>query len=61
MLKNVTGAVRICVDYRNLNEVTPKYKYLMPIADMPINIVSQNQLLSFIDGNAGYNLIMIAE
>ncbi|KAI5342932.1 hypothetical protein L3X38_010808 [Prunus dulcis] len=28
VLKRKTGAVRICVDYRNLNEASPKDEYL---------------------------------
>ncbi|CAL2230418.1 unnamed protein product [Prunus armeniaca] len=27
-------AVRICADYRNLNEASPKYEYPMPMANM---------------------------
>ncbi|CAL8117101.1 unnamed protein product [Prunus armeniaca] len=53
--------VRIYVDYRNLNEASPKDKYLMPMADMLVDGVAHNQMLSFIDGNAGYNQIMVAK
>ncbi|XP_034197665.1 uncharacterized protein LOC117613128 [Prunus dulcis] len=56
-----TGAVRICVDYRNLNEASPKDEYPMPMADMLIDGAAHNQMLSFMDGNAGYNQIMMAE
>ncbi|KAI5350469.1 hypothetical protein L3X38_003360 [Prunus dulcis] len=34
ILKRKTGAVKICTDYRNLNEASPKDKYPMPMADM---------------------------
>ncbi|KAI5350352.1 hypothetical protein L3X38_003243 [Prunus dulcis] len=60
-LKRKTGAVRICVDYRNLNEASPKDEYPMPMADMLIDGAAHNQMLSFMDGNAGYNQIMMAE
>ncbi|CAL9012730.1 unnamed protein product [Prunus brigantina] len=56
-----TGAVRICVDYRNLNEASPKDEYPMPMADMLVDGAAHNQMLSFMDGNAGYNQIMMAE
>ncbi|CAL9021994.1 unnamed protein product [Prunus brigantina] len=56
-----TGAVRICVDYRNLNEASPKDEYPMPMADMLVDGAAHNQMLSFMDGNAGYNQIMVAE
>ncbi|KAI5323789.1 hypothetical protein L3X38_032861 [Prunus dulcis] len=54
-------AVRICVDYRNLNEASPKDEYPMPMADMLIDGAAHNHMLSFMDGNAGYNQIMMAE
>ncbi|CAL2228365.1 unnamed protein product [Prunus armeniaca] len=61
VLKRKTGAVRICVDYRNLNEASPKDEYPMPMADMLVDGAAHNQMLSFMDGNAGYNQIMMAE
>ncbi|BBN69253.1 hypothetical protein Prudu_848S000200 [Prunus dulcis] len=61
VLKRKTGVVRICVDYRNLNEASPKDEYPMPMADMLIDGAAHNQMLSFMDGNAGYNQIMMAE
>ncbi|CAL2230234.1 unnamed protein product [Prunus armeniaca] len=61
VLKKKTGAVRICVDYRNLNEASPKDEYPMPMADMRVDGAAHNQMLSFMDGNAGYNQIMVAE
>ncbi|CAL2238067.1 unnamed protein product [Prunus armeniaca] len=61
VLKRKTGAVRICVDYINLNEASPKDEYPMPMADMLVDGAAHNQMLSFMDGNAGYNQIMVAE
>ncbi|CAL8173643.1 unnamed protein product [Prunus armeniaca] len=61
VLKRKTGAVRICVDYRNLNEASPKDEYPMPMADMLVDGAAHNQMVSFMDGNAGYNQIMVAE
>ncbi|CAL9028938.1 unnamed protein product, partial [Prunus brigantina] len=61
VLKRKTGAVRICVDYRNLNDASPKDEYPMPMADMLVDGAAHNQMLSFMDGNAGYNQIMMAE
>ncbi|CAL2260683.1 unnamed protein product [Prunus armeniaca] len=61
VLKRKTGAVRICVDYRNLNEASPKNEYPMPIADMLVDGAARNQMLSFMDDNVGYNQIMVAE
>ncbi|KAI5324067.1 hypothetical protein L3X38_033140 [Prunus dulcis] len=49
------------VDYRNLNEASPKDEYPMPMADMLVDGAAHNQMLSFMDGNVGYNQIMMAE
>ncbi|KAI5317538.1 hypothetical protein L3X38_037245 [Prunus dulcis] len=53
--------VRICVDYRNLNEASPNGVYPMPMADMLVDGAAHNQMLSFMDSNVGYNQIMVAE
>jgi hypothetical protein len=45
----------------NLNKATPKDEYPMPIADMLINNASGHQLISFLDGNAGYNQIFLVK
>jgi hypothetical protein len=56
-----TGDIRVCIDFRNLNKVTPKDEYPMPIADMLINNASEHRVISFLDGNAGYNQIFMVE
>jgi hypothetical protein len=33
----------------------------MPIGDMLINNASENRVISFLDGNAGYNQIFVVE
>jgi hypothetical protein len=53
--------IRVCVDFRNLNRATPKGEYPMPIADNLINQASGNKVISFFDGNAGYNQIFLAK
>jgi hypothetical protein len=45
----------------NLNKVTPKDEYHMPIADMFTNNASGHWVISFLDGNAGYSQIFMAE
>ncbi|CAL2255624.1 unnamed protein product [Prunus armeniaca] len=61
VLKRKTGAVRICVEYRNLNAASPKDEYPMPMADMLVDKAAHNQMLSFMDGNTRYNQIMVAK
>ena len=57
MKKN--GKLRVCVDFRDLNVVTPKDKYVMPITEMLVDSTTNNELLSFMDGFSGYNQILI--
>jgi hypothetical protein len=49
------------VNFRNLNRATLKNEYLMPVADLLINSASGNKVISFLDGNAGYNQIFMAK
>ena len=59
MKKN--GKLRVCIDFRDLNNATPKDEYPMPIADMMVDSAAGNEILSFMDGYSGYNQIFIAE
>nr|CAH66649.1 OSIGBa0146I21.6 [Oryza sativa]CAH66655.1 OSIGBa0092J07.1 [Oryza sativa] len=56
--KKGSGKIRVCID---LNKATPKDEYPRPIADMMINDASGHKVISFLDGNAGYNQIFMAE
>ena len=51
------GKIRVCIDFRDLNRATPKDEYPIPIADMLINDALGHRVISFLDGNAGYNQI----
>ena len=53
--------LRVCIDFRNLNKATPMDGYPMPIADMLADAVAGHKVISFMDGNAGYNQIFMAE
>ena len=57
MKKN--GKLRVCVDFRDLNVVTLKDMYIMPIVDMLVDSIANNKLLSFMDGFSGCNQILI--
>ena len=59
--KKDSGKIRVCIDFRDLNRATPKDEYPMSIADMLINEASGHHVISFLDGNAGYNQIFMAE
>ena len=49
------------MDFRDLNKATPMDGYPMPIADMLVDAVARHKVISFMDNNAGYNLIFMAE
>jgi hypothetical protein len=59
--KKDSRKVRVCIDFRDLNRATLKDEYPMPIDDMLINDASGHRVISFLDGNAGYNQIFMAE
>jgi hypothetical protein len=48
-------------DFRDINRATPKDEYPMTRADMLINDVLGHRVISFLDGNASYNQIFMAE
>jgi hypothetical protein len=59
--KKGTKKLRVCIDFRDLNRATPKDEYPMPTADFLVNVASGHKILSFLDGNAGYNQIFMVD
>jgi len=53
--KKDSSKIRLCIDFRDLNKATLKDEYPMLLADMLINEASGHRVISFLDGNAGYN------
>ena len=49
------GKLRVCIDFKHLNKATPMDGYPMPIADMLVDAAVGHKVISFMDGNAGYN------
>ncbi|CAL9012200.1 unnamed protein product, partial [Prunus brigantina] len=56
-----TGAIRLCVDFGNLNLATPKDEYPMPMVDLLIDGAAKHEILSFMAGHSDYNQNFIAE
>ena len=54
------GKVRMCVDYRDLNRVSPKDNFPLPHIDTLVDNTTKNSLFSFMDGFFGYNQIQMA-
>jgi hypothetical protein len=59
MKKNI-GKIWVCIDFHNLNKAPDKDEYPMPIGDMLINNAFIHRVISFLDGNAGYNRVFMA-
>jgi len=55
------GKLRVCIDFRNLNKATPMDGYPMLVADLLVDAVARHRIISFMDGNVGYNQIFMAE
>ena len=54
------GKVRVCVDFRDLNEASPKDDFSLPHIDMVVDNAVGHSMLSFMDGFFGYNQILMA-
>ena len=51
----------MCIDFKDLNKATLMDGYPMPIADMLVDAAAGHKVISFMDGNTGYNQIFMAE
>ena len=54
------GKVRMCVDYRDLNRVSPKDNFPLPHINTLVDNTTKHSLFSFMDGFLGYNQIRMA-
>jgi len=55
------GKLRVCIDFWDLNKTMPMDGYPMPVADMLIDAAVGHKVISFMDGNVGYNQIFMVE
>ena len=61
LVKKKDGTLRFCVDYRQLNAITVKDSYPLPLIDNCLNALAGAEWFSTIDLRAGYHNIPIAE
>ena len=54
-VKKKDGTLWFCVDYRQLNKMTVKNKYLLPIIDDLFNQLKGTSVFSKIDLRSGYH------
>ena len=55
------GTLGVCIDFRDLNNATPKDQYAMPVAEMLVDSAAGYEYLSMLDGYSSYNQVFIAE
>ena len=49
------GQIRVCIDYRDLNNACPKDEFSLPIPEVMIDNTCRFELMTFMDGFSGYN------
>jgi hypothetical protein len=54
------GKVRMCVDYRDLNQASPKDDFPLPHIDVLVDNIAQFSVFSIMDGFSGYYQIKMA-
>jgi hypothetical protein len=52
--------MRVCIGFRDLNRATPMDGYPMLVADLLVDAAAGHKVISFMDGNGGYNQIFMA-
>jgi len=57
--RNKTGEIRLCVDLRNLNQVSLKDNYPLPKMDHILQRVVGASRISLLDGFSGFNQILV--
>ncbi|GAA5874668.1 hypothetical protein JCM1840_007442 [Sporobolomyces johnsonii] len=60
-IKKKDGSLRLCVDYRNLNSVTRKNRYPLPLIDETLDRLSGAQYFTKLDLRNGYHQLRIAK
>ncbi|KAL0410535.1 UNVERIFIED_CONTAM: Transposon Tf2-12 polyprotein [Sesamum latifolium] len=59
-IRKKNGQIRVCVDFRDLNNTCPKDDFPLSITELMIDATTGHEALSFMDGSSGYNQIRMA-
>ena len=54
-VRKKNGQIRVCVDFRDLNNACPKDNFPLPITEIMVDATTDHEALSFMDGSSGYN------
>ena len=61
LVRKKNGSLRLCVDYRQLNQLTKKDSYALPRVEDLLDCVAGNKFFSIIDLKSGYHQVEIIE
>ena len=59
-VKKADGSLRLCVDYRGLNNITTKNRYLLPLIGELLNRLGKAKYFTKFDMRDGYHLLRMA-
>ena len=59
-VRKKNGEIRICGDFRNLNQASLKDNYALPTMDHILQTVVGFEVMSMLNGYSGYNQISVA-
>ncbi|XP_070034244.1 uncharacterized protein [Nicotiana tomentosiformis] len=59
-VRKKNGQIRVCVDFRDLNNACPKDEFPLPITELMIDATTGYEAMSFMNGSSGYNQICMA-
>lgn len=61
VVRKITGQIRLCVDFRNLNIVCKKDNYPLPKMETLLQRVTGSGMISMLDGFSRYNQVRVRE
>jgi hypothetical protein len=61
VVRKKKGEIRLCLDFRNLNQLSLKDNYLLPNMENLLQSVTGLGMFSMLDGFSGYNQILVKD
>lgn len=58
-VRKKNGDIRICIDFRNMNQAFQKDNFPLPTTKQILQSVAGSELMSFLDGFSGHNQILV--
>lgn len=60
-VRKKSGEIKLCVDFRDLNQSSLKDHHPLPSMEQILSRVSGSERFSFVDGFSGYNQVLVKE